>query len=133
MSHTHDVRVQAGALSAKASQTTAAEVMTEFSAEEISDLAGSGLAFDPLDTFEDLYAELDTGAATPGFTTESQAINAYFDTPFDDASAAAADIAHAATPAPRKKKQRNLVNARNAQRRFRERQKACVNADYLCS
>ncbi len=84
---------------------------------------------DPLDTFEDLCAKLATGATTAAVTTGSQAINAYFDTPCDLVSASAADIAQAATPAPRKKKQRNLVNAENAQRKFRERQKACVNAE----
>ncbi|KAA6423367.1 MAG: hypothetical protein FRX49_06819 [Trebouxia sp. A1-2] len=101
----------------------------EFTAEQFSDVAGLSLAFDPLDSFEDLCAELDTGATTGVFATGSQAINAYFDTPSDAVSAAAANVAPAATRAPRKKKQRNLVNARNAQRRFRERQKACVNAE----
>ncbi|KAL0031364.1 hypothetical protein WJX79_006461 [Trebouxia sp. C0005] len=95
----------------------------EFTAEQFSDVAGLSLAFDPLDSFEDLCAELDTGATTGVFATGSQAINAYFDTPSDAVSAAAANVAPAATRAPRKKKQRNLVNARNAQRRFRERQK----------
>ena len=105
----------------------------EFTAEQFSDVAGLSLAFDPLDSFEDLCAELDTGATTGVFATGSQAINAYFDTPSDAVSAAAANVAPAATRAPRKKKQRNLVNARNAQRRFRERQKACVNAEIVCN
>lgn len=100
--------------------------MTDFSAEQFLDVGGLGLAFDPLDSFEDLCAELDTGATTAAVTVGSHAINANLDTPCDFGSAAAVDIAPAATPAPRKKKQRNLVNARNAQKRFRERQKACV-------
>ncbi len=124
MSHgvSHDVRGNAWAMGATLlrSQSTSADMMTESIAERFPDVPVGGLdfAFDPLDNFEDLCAELDTGATTAAVTAGSPAIR----------SAAAADIAPTATPAPPKKKQRNLVNARNAQRRFRERQKACVNA-----
>ncbi len=129
MSHdvSHDVRGIGATL--LRSQSTSADMMTESIAEQFPDVSGLDFAFDPLDNFEDLCAELDTGATTAAVTAGSPAINAYFDTPCDLGSAAAADIAPAATPAPPKKKQRNLVNARNAQRRFRERQKACVNAE----
>lgn len=131
MSHgvSHDVRgINATLLRSK---STSADITTEPIAEQFPDVGGLEFAFDPLDNFEGLCAELATGATTATLTAGSPSINAYLDTPCDLASAAAADIAivPAATPAPPKKKQRNLVNARHAQRRFRERQKACVNAE----
>ncbi len=95
-------------------------------AEDFPSTAGLEFALDPLDNFEDFCADLDSQETTPRLTIGSHNTNADFNPPTSSDPATHDDILQPAAAAPRKKKQRSLVNAQNAQRRFRERQKACT-------
>lgn len=91
--------------------------------DDLLAVADFDFALDPLDGFEDLCAELAPERAAPVQAGPSPSTDT--DMVHTSASANGADVqvAQSVQPVGRKKIQRSLVSARNAQKRFRERQK----------
>ena len=90
------------------------------------DTAALDFAPDPLDDFDELCVELEGDRHFPGESQRSGSnnTNTHFSARVEgkDIDPGVDEVAFSA-PATRKKKSRSLVSARNAQRRFRERQK----------